>query len=126
MAAEGKAAGGPSVNAASATKMQSLARDMKSIVDNGYVIVGSPDEVVEQLRELATTLNIGQLMLMMQFGNLSSETTKYNTRLFAEKVMPKLKSMFSEWDNRWWPQPMEKRQRAALPAFIPPTATAAE
>ena len=91
MAAEGKAGGGPSTNAASAQKMQSLARDMKSIVDNGYVIIGSPDEVVEQLRELATTLNVGQLMLMMQFGNLSTDVTKYNTRLFAEKVMPKLK-----------------------------------
>ena len=32
-------------------------------------------------------------MLMMQFGNLSTDTTKYNTRLFAEKVIPKLKGM---------------------------------
>ena len=122
MAAEGKAAGGPATNASSAQKMQSLARDMKSIVDNGYVIVGSPDEVVEQLRELATTLNIGQLMLLMQFGNLSKDVTKYNTRLFAEKVMPKLKPLFAEWENRWWPQPMERRQRATLPAFMPATA----
>jgi hypothetical protein len=97
--------------------MQSLARDMKSLVDNGYVIVGSPDDVVEQLRELATTLNVGQLMLMMQFGNLSTDIVKYNTRLFAEKVMPKLKPLFSEWENRWWPQPMDRRQRATLPAF---------
>ena len=102
--------------------MQSLARDMKGIVDNGYVIVGSPDDVVEQLRELATTLNVGQLMLLMQFGNMSKEVTKYNTRLFAEKVMPKLKPLFAEWENRWWPQPMERRQRATLPAFTPATA----
>jgi hypothetical protein len=99
--------------------MQSLARDMQGIVDNGYVIIGSPDEVVEQLRELATTLNIGQLMLLMQFGNMSKDVTKYNTRLFADKVMPKLKGVFSEWENRWWPQPMDQRQRAALPAFTP-------
>jgi alkanesulfonate monooxygenase SsuD/methylene tetrahydromethanopterin reductase-like flavin-dependent oxidoreductase (luciferase family) len=125
MAAQGKTPSGPSTNAASATKMQSLARDMKGIVDNGYVIVGSPDEVVEQLRELATTLNVGQLMLMMQFGNLSSDATKYNTRLFAEKVMPKLKPLFSEWENRWWPQPMGRSERATLPAFTP-TVTAAE
>jgi hypothetical protein len=102
--------------------MQSLARDMKGIVDNGYVIVGSPDDVVEQLRELATTLNVGQLMLLMQFGNMSKDVTKYNTRLFAEKVMPKLKPLFAEWENRWWPQPMERRQRATLPAFTPATA----
>ena len=61
-----------STNAASATKMQSLARDMKGIVDNGYVIIGTPDEVAEQLREVATTLNVGQLMLLLQFGNMSS------------------------------------------------------
>src|SRR3977135_3567709 len=122
MAADGKSAGSPAVNAPSATKMQSLARDMKGIVDNGYVIVGSPDDVVEQLRELATSLNVGQLMLMMQFGNLSTDTVKYDTRLFAEKVMPKLKPLFAEWQNRWWPQPMDRRQRATLPAFMPATA----
>ena len=119
MAAQGKAPSGPSTNASSAQKMQSLARDMKGIVDNGYVIVGSPDEIVEQVRELATTLNVGQLMLLMQFGNMSKDLTKYNTRLFAEKVMPKLKDVFSEWENRWWPQPMDRQQRAALPAFAP-------
>ena len=72
--------------------------------------------------ELATTLNVGQLMLLMQFGNMSKDVTKYNTRLFAEKVMPKLKPLFAEWENRWWPQPMERRQRATLPAFTPATA----
>jgi hypothetical protein len=97
--------------------MQSLARDMQNIVANGYVIVGSPADVVDQLYELATTLNIGQLMLLMQFGNLSSEVTKYNTRLFAEQVMPKLKPLFADWENRWWPQPMQREQRALLPAF---------
>ena len=95
---------------------------MKGIVDNGYVIVGSPDEVVEQLNELATSLNVGQLMLMMQFGNLPTDTVKYNTRLFAEKVIPRLKPLFSEWENRWWPKPLEQRQRAALPAFMPAAA----
>jgi hypothetical protein len=61
-------------------------------------------------------------MLLMQFGNLSSEHTKYNTRLFAEKVMPKLKGLFSEWQNRWWPRPLARPQRATLPAFRPEAA----
>ena len=30
-------------------------------------------------------------MLLMQFGNMNKDLTKYNTRLFAEKVMPQLK-----------------------------------
>jgi len=36
--------------------------------------------------------------------------------------MPKLKPLFAEWENRWWPQPLEPRQRAALPAFAPAAA----
>ncbi len=77
-----------------ATKAALKATNMKDIVDGGYVIVGSPDEVVEQIRHVATSLNIGHLMLLLQYGNMSKDTTKYNTRLFAEKVMPKVKDLF--------------------------------
>jgi alkanesulfonate monooxygenase SsuD/methylene tetrahydromethanopterin reductase-like flavin-dependent oxidoreductase (luciferase family) len=37
------------------------------------VIIGSPEEVVEQLTELATDLNVGHLMLLMQFGNMGKD-----------------------------------------------------
>ena len=30
-------------------------------------------------------------MLLLQFGNMSKDLAKYNTKLFAEKVMPQLK-----------------------------------
>ena len=105
--------------AAYSDKFNKLAREMDAIVDNGYVIIGSPDEVVEQLREVAVNLNVGNLMLLLQFGNMSKELTKYNTRLFAEQVMPKLKPLFAEWEHRWWPQPMAGAQRAAVPAYTP-------
>ena len=90
-----------------------------AIVDQGYVIIGSPDEVVEQLREVATNLNVGNLMLLLQFGNMSKDLTRYNTKLFAEKVMPQMKDLFSEWEDRWWPRPMERKLRAEVPAFSP-------
>jgi alkanesulfonate monooxygenase SsuD/methylene tetrahydromethanopterin reductase-like flavin-dependent oxidoreductase (luciferase family) len=95
------------------------AKDMQGIVDRGYVIIGSPDEVAEQLREVAASLNVGHFMLLLQYGNMSKELTKYNTRLFAEKVMPQLRGMFSEWEDRWWPKPMGAAERAELPAFQP-------
>jgi alkanesulfonate monooxygenase SsuD/methylene tetrahydromethanopterin reductase-like flavin-dependent oxidoreductase (luciferase family) len=44
---------------------------MEDIVERGYVIIGSPEEVVEQLTELATDLNDGHLMLLMQFGSMA-------------------------------------------------------
>jgi hypothetical protein len=75
--------------------------------------------VAEQLTEVATSLNVGHLMLLLQYGNMNKELTKYNTKLFAEAVMPKLKPLFSEWEDRWWPQPMESDQRADVPAFVP-------
>jgi len=91
--------------------------DIEDIVERGYVIIGSPDEVAEQLTEVATSLNVGHLMMLLQFGNMNKELAKYNTKLFAEKVMPKLSGLFSEWEDRWWPRPMSRPERAELPAF---------
>ena len=104
-----------------ATKAALKATNMKDIVDGGYVLIGSPDEVVEQIRHVGTSLNVGHLMLLLQYGNMSKDTTKYNTRLFAEKVMPKVKDLFGDWEDKWWPKPMAKGQRAAVPAFRPQT-----
>ncbi|HEY5301502.1 MAG TPA: LLM class flavin-dependent oxidoreductase [Acetobacteraceae bacterium] len=100
-------------------RMASVARDMEAIVDKGYVIIGSPGEVAEQLREVATDLNVGHLMLLLQFGNMGKELAKYNTKLFAEQVMPRVAPLFSDWEDRWWPKPMDAHSRAAVPAFMP-------
>ncbi len=100
-------------------RMASVARAMDAIVDRGYVIVGSPDEVAEQLREVAHTLNVGHLMLLLQFGNMGKDLCRYNTKLFATKVMPQIAGLFAEWEDRWWPRPMEAQARAEIPAFTP-------
>jgi alkanesulfonate monooxygenase SsuD/methylene tetrahydromethanopterin reductase-like flavin-dependent oxidoreductase (luciferase family) len=105
--------------ATSSARSRQRATEMQDIVDLGYVIIGSPDEVVEQLTEVATTLNVGHLMLLLQFGNMNKDLAKYNTKLFAEAVMPKMKPLFEEWQDRWWPQPMDAAQRAEVPAFVP-------
>jgi alkanesulfonate monooxygenase SsuD/methylene tetrahydromethanopterin reductase-like flavin-dependent oxidoreductase (luciferase family) len=108
------------------TKFQSLAREMDAIVDKGYVIIGSPDEVVEQLTEVATNLNVGHLMMLLQFGNMKKELAKYNTKLFAEQVMPRLQHVHSRWEDHWWPQPMARKERAAPASFHPVAQAAAE
>jgi hypothetical protein len=100
-----------------------LARQMNDIVERGYVIVGSPDEVAEQLSEVAINLNVGHLMLLLQFGNMSKDLTRYNTQMFSERVMPQLTGLFSSWEDRWWPQPMAREARARL---LPFRAAAAE
>src|SRR5215472_5674988 len=90
-----------------ATKFQQLAREMDAIVDKGYVIIGTPDEVADRLRQVAEDLNVGHLMLLLQFGNMGKDLASYNTGLFAERVLPQLKPLFSGWEDRWWPQPIE-------------------
>jgi alkanesulfonate monooxygenase SsuD/methylene tetrahydromethanopterin reductase-like flavin-dependent oxidoreductase (luciferase family) len=106
-------------------RFDTLAREMDAIVEKGYVIIGSPDEVAAQLKEVATNLNVGHLMLLCQFGNMGKDLAKYNTKLFSEKVMPQLTDTFSEWEDRWWPQPMNGDARAQLTPFQP-AAMAAE
>jgi alkanesulfonate monooxygenase SsuD/methylene tetrahydromethanopterin reductase-like flavin-dependent oxidoreductase (luciferase family) len=105
----------------SAAAAKSIARptEMKDLVDAGYILIGTPARVTEQIVELAENLNVGNLMLLMQFGNMNKELTRYNTKLFAEKVMPTLKKFYSEWEHRWWPKPMDDEQRADIPAYMP-------
>ena len=84
----------------------------RSIFQQGHVVIGSPDEVADKLREVAIELNVGHLLMLLHFGNMSRDLTKYNTSLFAEKVLPQLKDLFEDqWENRWWPKPMEASRR---------------
>jgi alkanesulfonate monooxygenase SsuD/methylene tetrahydromethanopterin reductase-like flavin-dependent oxidoreductase (luciferase family) len=100
--------------AASATESHAYGRPaFEEIVSKGYVIVGSPDEVAEQLREVAVNLNVGQLMLLLQFGNMRKDLVFHNTELFAKRVAPQLAGLFEdEWENHWWPKPLAAAQRA--------------
>jgi alkanesulfonate monooxygenase SsuD/methylene tetrahydromethanopterin reductase-like flavin-dependent oxidoreductase (luciferase family) len=85
----------------------------EEIVEKGFVIIGSPDEVAEQLREVATDLHVGQLMLLLHFGNMSKQLTLHNTELFAKRVAPQLRGLFDDqWENRWWPKPLAADRRA--------------
>jgi alkanesulfonate monooxygenase SsuD/methylene tetrahydromethanopterin reductase-like flavin-dependent oxidoreductase (luciferase family) len=105
--------------AAYSDKFKLLPTKMPDLVQNGYIVLGSPDDVIQQIEELANNLNVGNLMLLLQFGNMSKELTKYNTKLFAERVMPKLHDKFAEWEHRWWPHPMDAAERAELSAYTP-------
>ena len=77
------------------------------------------------IAEVAIDLNVGHLLLLLQFGNMGKELAAYNTRLFAEQVLPQLKPLFAEWEDRWWPQPMERDLRAPLYPYQPPAIAAA-
>ena len=66
--------------------------------------MGTPDEVAERLREIAVDLNIGQLMLLLHFGNMDRDLTRANTELFASAVLPQIRDLFTDqWEDHWWP-----------------------
>ncbi|MCZ6748819.1 MAG: LLM class flavin-dependent oxidoreductase [SAR324 cluster bacterium] len=99
--------------AAARAQVFAKAQEWDEILEKGYVIIGTPDEVADQLRNVATTLNVGHLMLLLQYGNMTRDVTQYNTRLFAEQVLPQIGDLFdNEWEDRWWPQPMPPEARA--------------
>lgn len=81
----------------------------KDFVEQGYVIGGSPSSVREQLTEAMQTMRVGHLMTLCHFGNMPPDVTKRNTELFAKEVMPHLKPMWNEYEDRWWPHPMAER-----------------
>jgi hypothetical protein len=33
-----------------------------------------------------------------------------NTRIFAEKVMPNLRDIWGDWEDKWWIKPLAQRQ----------------
>jgi len=57
-------------------------------------------------------LRVGHLMCLLQLGNLNRERTMNNIKLFSEKVLPNLRDIHSEWEDKWWIKPLESQQRA--------------
>ena len=88
----------------------------KDLIERGYLVAGSPATVADRINDMADKLNVGHLMTLLHFGNMSKETTTYNTRMFAEKVIPRLRSRFSEWDDNWFPR---DAQPGLAPRVVP-------
>ncbi len=86
----------------------------KDYVDDGYVIAGSPKTVVKDLRNAIEQLRVGQLMVLLQIGSMPPDLTMKNTKLFAEEVMPYVKDMWSEYEDHWWPTPLETGKRVSV------------
>ena len=79
----------------------------EEMVEKGYVIIGSPDQVADKLREVAVNLNVGQFMFLLQFGNMAKDLVTHNTDLFTQKVKPQIANLFDDqWENHWWPEPL--------------------
>ncbi|MGH7948904.1 MAG: LLM class flavin-dependent oxidoreductase, partial [Candidatus Binataceae bacterium] len=101
-------------------KQASLRREglkWRDFVEEGYVIGGSPKTVRERLREAMQHIRCGHVMLLMQIGSMPPELVRKNTQLFAEEVMPYVRDLWSEHEDRWSPKPLAAAERA-VPAPI--------
>ena len=64
----------------------------QELVDEGFVIAGSPESVREQLLEAQGTLGFGTLATLLQFGDMPNDRARASMELFAQDVMPALKA----------------------------------
>ena len=60
----------------------------RSMIDGGVAYVGSPAEVVEQVRETRRLFGEVEPSMQINFGGLGEEAAKRTVTLFAQEVMP--------------------------------------
>lgn len=82
------------------------------LVERGFILAGSPDDVAEQLQDLAKKLKIGHLVTLLHIGDMPLEKTLYNTELFAQRVAPQLRGLWDGYEDHWMPKPMPREDRA--------------
>jgi alkanesulfonate monooxygenase SsuD/methylene tetrahydromethanopterin reductase-like flavin-dependent oxidoreductase (luciferase family) len=90
----------------------------KEILDRGCVVAGSPATVIDRFNDMADRMKVGHVLLLLHFGNMSHETTLYNTTRFAQEVMPKLRHRFNEWEDKWWPRDTLAHIRKPAPLAV--------
>jgi len=101
---------------AEAAKVQAINPDaishatFDSLVEQGVIIACSPEEVSERLIANCKKFRVGNIVCNLAIGDMSEEVTKYNIRMYAEKVLPNVRPLFEdEWDHEWWPKPLVDR-----------------
>ena len=82
----------------------------------GFIIAGSPARVRERIRSLAIDLKIGQFIACLHMGNLPEEIGAENTHLFATQIIPHLRNLWAEHEDRWVPEVINQRLAAEAKA----------
>ncbi len=87
----------------------------KNLLDDAFVIAGSPATVRDKLEELVSSLRVGNLFCLLHIGDMSKEKAMHSTRLFAEKVMPAFRDRWADYadDGRFWCHPLGERATPA-------------
>jgi len=83
----------------------------KDMIEREFVVIGSPATVRDKLEAMARRLNVGHLMVALQFGSMPHDQAKQNIELFGREVLPHLQKIYDDkdWENHWWPKRLRKR-----------------
>ena len=68
-------------------------QSLERLMELGTVLVGTPETIVQQIKEVKEKTNLGNFVSMLQFGTMSNELTQRNQARFAADVMPSLQKM---------------------------------
>ena len=85
-------------------------------VREGYIVAGSPDSVTEQVEALATKLQVGHLVCLLHCGNMPDGKVRKSTQLFAEQVIPRVRHLWEDYEDRWSPRPLAAERVSPLAA----------
>jgi len=83
-----------------------VGKSYRQCVDEGFLVAGNPDQVTEQMEHLITSLRVGHVFCLLHIGDMPREKCEKSTRLFAEKVMPRLRHLWQGYEDHWSPRPL--------------------
>ena len=101
------------------TQNMGIDKSWKQLVDEGYILAGSAETVRQQIEELAKTLRVGHVLLGCQIGSAPAELVNRSTKLAGDQILPKLRHLYSDYEDRWWPKALPAARRAKAGAHIP-------
>ena len=55
--------------------------------------IGTPDEIIEKIKTMQQTISMEKVVIHMMYGGMPREKAEKSLRLFAEKVLPEVRSM---------------------------------
>ena len=67
--------------------------------------------VRDKLEAMAKRLNVGHLMVVLQFGSMPHHVACNNIELFGREVLPHLQEIWEDkaFENAWWPKKLRNR-----------------
>lgn len=88
------------------------------LIDQGFVVAGSPDTVAAKIADVAEKLKVGHLVCLLHIGSMPVSLTMDSSAMFAERVLPQVRDIWSGYEDRWSPRPIPAEQRA-VPRPVP-------